>query len=480
MSDLWNHQRDAVQFAEDRIASMLAMEVGCGKTLVALSLADLWGAERILVACPLSVVGVWEREVARHYPGRWRVARLDRGGVRRKAEDAARVSAPCIIAVNHESVWREPFRSYVAGARWDLFIADEGHRMKSPGGKLSLWAASMRTRFPRRLALSGTPMPHSPLDVYAQARFLDPSIFGQSYVQFRARYARLEVIRPGTCRRPGCGHHGKIHGEAGACLYCACHAWLGTVAQRVVGFQRLDELEAKLATLAFRVRKSDALSLPPELDVERTCRLDPATAKIYASLEADLVAEVEGGRVSAKNALSKLLRLQQLTGGVAVTEDGARRVGSAKADLLADVLEDIVEPVVVFCRFIADLDAVADVADRLGRPYGELSGRRKDLTPEATMPEDVAIMAVQIQAGGVGVDLSRASVAVYYSVGWSLGDLLQCRGRVHRHGQTRPVTHVHLVAEATVDETALDALRKREDLVEAVLARMTAAQRRTA
>ena len=64
MSDLWAHQSAAVAFARERAASMLAMEVGCGKTLAALNLADTWGAERILVACPLSVVGV-----GRHHQG---------------------------------------------------------------------------------------------------------------------------------------------------------------------------------------------------------------------------------------------------------------------------------------------------------------------------------------------------------------------------------------------------------------------------
>lgn len=85
------------------------------------------------------------------------------------------------------------------------------------------------------------------------------------------------------------------------------------------------------------------------------------------------------------------------------------------------------------------------------------------------MPEDCDILAVQIQAGGVGIDLTRASYSIYYSVGFSLGDYEQSLARVHRPGQTRNVVYIHLVAEQTIDEKVYRALSEKKNVVEAVI-----------
>ena len=128
------------------------------------------------------------------------------------------------------------------------------------------------------------------------------------------------------------------------------------------------------------------------------------------------------------------------------------------------------EPVVVFCRFQQDLDVVHEVCQRLGRSSGELSGR-KDQWEDFQFKEAFEVLAVQIQAGGVGVNLTRAAYAIYYSIGFSLGDYLQSLARIHRPGQRRPVTYYHLIARKTIDERVYEALEARQDLVEAVLAR---------
>src|SRR5215471_11123052 len=102
----------------------------------------------------------------------------------------------------------------------------------------------------------------------------------------------------------------------------------------------------------------------------------------------------------------KLLRLQQITGGSLEDERGvAHHVDSAKEDLLEDLLEDLDEPVVVFARFKPDLAAIHRVCRKLGRSSGELSGSYDDLAAwQRGGPQDPVVLAVQIQAGGLGVD----------------------------------------------------------------------------
>lgn len=443
---LWSHQAAAVAFARDRRGAMLAMDLGTGKSLAAIALMHEWSARRVLVVSPLSVVGVWPRELAAHSALPWIVARCDRGSVRAKADEAAAVlaraeatGAPALVVVNHESVWRRPFVELALRAPWDLMVVDESHRAKAPGGKLSRCLGELGKRVPRRLALTGTPLPHSLLDAYAQFRFLDRSVYGTSYQRFKMTYAVL----------------GGFEGR------------------QVIGYKNVSDFESRFARIAYQVRKADALDLPETLDVERACDLEPEAQRVYRSLARHFWAEVEAGEVTAANALAKLLRLQQVTSGC-VDADGVRQViSTAKRDLLRDVLADIParDPVVVFCRFLQDLDAIAEVAYETGRAYGEISGRCKDgLDDGARMRPDLDLVGAQIQSGGVGVDLTRAATAIYYSTGYDLGAYLQSRARVHRPGQTRPVTYVHLIADGTIDEEILAALRAREDVVTSILA----------
>jgi SNF2 family DNA or RNA helicase len=278
-------------------------------------------------------------------------------------------------------------------------------------------------------------MPHSPLDVYGYFRFIDSSIFGWSFNKFRQHYAVMG----------GFQNH------------------------QVVAYQNLDELNRKFYGVTFACGK-DVLDLPPEVHVTYTCQLGAEARKIYRSLVRDLMAEVQSGEVTVANALVKLLRLQQITGGYVRTDDGQdTQIDSAKMNLLRDVLEDIepTEPVVVFCRFHKDLDAVNRVADETGRRSCELSGRLDEL--KAWQAGEAAVLAVQIDSGGIGVDLTRARYSIYYSLGFSLGSYEQSLARIHRPGQTRPVEYIHLLAEDTVDEKVMTALARRADVVNAVL-----------
>jgi SNF2 family DNA or RNA helicase len=428
-------------------ACLLALEMGVGKTLVALMVLASLAPQRVLICCPLRVVPVWEKEINKHLDLPLIVVPLDDriGSVAAKTKLAAEklrlaegTGRPLVIIINYESVWRNPFIDWVESIPWGLIVSDECHRLKAPGGKASLAFRRLRQHAHYRLALTGTPM-NSPLDVYAQFRFLNPTIFGPSFAAFRQKYAVM----------------GGFQGR------------------QVTGFQHLDELEALMGTITYRVSK-DVLDLPPQTHVTYQCELSPEAKRIYRDLEDDFTAEVLDGRVTATNAMVKLLRLQQVAGGWVKTDDGQlHRVDYAKEKLLADTLEDIgpAESAVVFCRFRADLDAVHAAAQTAHCTSLELSGRRDDL--KRWQQGEAQVLAVQISAGGVGVDLTRARYSIYYSLSFSLGEYDQALSRVHRPGQTRPVEHIHLVARNTVDTKIMRALEKRAEVVAAILAEIT-------
>jgi SNF2 family DNA or RNA helicase len=239
----------------------------------------------------------------------------------------------------------------------------------------------------------------------------------------------------------------------------------------IKGYQNQEEMNERFYSIAYRATK-DVIDLPEEVHSYKTCQLSAAAMKAYNTVDKGFVAEVGKGQLTVDNALTKLLRLRQITGGHVPDDDGNMvTVDDAKEKLLEDILEDVdpSEPVVVFCEFVEELAAVRRVAERLGRRYGEISGARKDLTKDSTMPDNVDVIGVQMRAGGVGIDLTRARYCLYFSVGYSLGDYEQSLARVHRPGQTRTVYFIHLIAECTVDTVVYNALRKRKDVVTYVL-----------
>lgn len=442
--DAWRHQRQAFWFAHGLPAAMLAMDMGTGKTKVTADLVVNRGHQHTLVLCPVNVIDVWPKEMRKHAGVPIHVLPLEGGSVEGRMRQADEVYHECrcgqqhMYVINYEAAFREPFASWATGVHWDLVVCDESHKVQAYNGVISKYVAKLRKNSDHRLCLTGTPMPQSPLSVFGQFRFLDPDVFGTSYTSFSHRYGIFG----------GYGGH------------------------EIVGYTNQEELNEKFYSIGYRVG-AEVLDLPPDHDVVRATRLGTAGQKLYNQVEREMYAELDGtgGEITAPNVLVKLLRLQQITGGHVTDDDGrAHEVDGAKAELLEEVVDEIAadEPIVVFCRFIADLDVVRRLAEKLKRRYGEVSGRARDLV-DAQMPPDVDVLGVQIQAGGFGIDLTRARYAIYYSLGYSLSDYQQSRRRVIRPGQERPVTFVHLTCAGTKDEDVYEALEARESVVEHVL-----------
>jgi SNF2 family DNA or RNA helicase len=434
-----------MEFIADMDAWYLAMDMGTGKTLVAINLILEQDPEMVLIVSPKTVMDVWVDEFRRHAPTYPKVMTvLRKGSTKDKTkqcqealEQARALGVPLIVAVNYESVWRGTLGKWTLNQNWDIVIGDEGHRIKAPGGKASRFFARLASQSGVRGLLSGTPLPNNRLDAYGQFRFLDSQVFGTIFARFRARYAEVVTYKGFP---------------------------------EIVGWRNEEEFNRKLAALMYRV-DSDVLELPPLSHVRRTVRLPPKARKVYTDLEKKFVADVGEEQVTVANALVRLLRLQQVTSGQVTDDMGVMQVlHSEKEAMLYDIIEGIKpeDPVVVFCRFTADVEAVRRVAAKLGRQYGEVSGRATDLDGGRIRAGD-SVLGVQIRSGGVGVNLSASRYAIFYSVGFGLADYLQALKRLHRGGQDHPVTYYHLVAVDSVDELVYTALSEKRKVVEEIL-----------
>lgn len=506
-------QLQGVRHALEHRRTVLDIGLGGGKTTISLAVAEAANSMAVLVLCPARVTAVWRDEVDENAARQWvvwdGVVRGARGplknpSVARRVEalieahqGARRIGRPFMAVVNYEAIDQTRMHQLLLGTEWDLLVCDESHKIAGAGGKRSMKiskvAARVRGRGGRVLLATGTLMPHSALSLYGQFRALDPTVLGSSWTAFKARYAKWRVMREDT-RCATC--HGPVRvtqptddfALCPACGHCKVDKTpiyhLTPRGDRIpdgVLPEREDELMARVAPHIVRVSQAELDAQtglhepPPQL---RTTRLEADTRKAYDTLEKDLIVRVDQGVITAQNAMINVLRLQQVTSGYGVDADTGAEIQLAsppeKARLLADELADypVDEPIVVFARFHHDFDQIRIVCEAQGRRYGEISGRSAEGLDGKYMSGDFDVVAVQPQAGGAGINLTRARIGIFYSMDWSLANFDQCKRRILRQGQTRHVTFLVLAVEDTIDISVFYALKRRRDINLAVLERL--------
>ena len=442
---LFAHQQDAYDFALDTFekgkAVALLADMGTGKSMMTIAITGTLEAEkgikRMLVVCPKSIVGVWEDEFRKFADYRYALTVLD-GTMEKKRSsfNYMQGAALQIIVVNYESCWR--LETEIAKWNPDLIVCDESSKIKTPSASQSKALHRLGRQSKYNIILTGTPITGSPLDIFSQYKFLDDSIFGTSFYLFRNRYAILG------------GYQNRM----------------------IVGYRHLDELVEKVHSIAFRIKIEDAVDLPPFIDETRAITLEPKAQSLYKMLEQDCYAELANGEVTARNVLTQLLRLAQCTGGF-IRDDikgEAQQVSGAKLDALEDIIDtclDEEKKVVVFARFVPEIEAIAAMLKKKKIGYAQIYGAttdRADQVKKFQENPEIKVFIGQLQTTGMGLTLTAANVAVFYSLDFSYANYEQSRARIHRIGQKQKCLYIHLVGKGTVDEKILNALKHKGDI----------------
>lgn len=477
------HQKVGHWIMKDAPAHMAGWDMRTGKTKFAIDCVINHGWRRVLIGCPNKVVPVWVDHFQTHAAMPCRVVALGdnvKKGVAEKARimsfeidqaEARSDPRPLVFVVNYESMWRPPLGPTYSGKhrisnlglilrhKWDAIIGDESHRFGKHDSQISKFMERCHHVAAKRLCLSGTPFSHSPLDIFGQYRFLDPTIYGSFWTPFRERYAVLVPIN-------AMGNNGR-----GATI--------------VKDYKNLEELDAKFKMIATVVRLQDVMELPPIDDITMHVDLGPKETKAYRELWDEFVTDMGEGVVTVTNALTRVIRVQQTTSGFGTPSDidtGDALVDArgdrifvdlemSKRSMLGEILGDLKsdEPVAVYARFRRDIDAIHEIAKTCGRPSCELSGRINEIG-HRWEPRPGEVAAVQIQSGKEGLDLSAAAYSVVYSTGCpSVGEFDQLMARQLGPKQKRPVVRYHLLARGTIDEKVYRALKERRDIIDVLM-----------
>ncbi len=332
-----------------------------------------------------------------------------------------------------------------------LIGIDESTTIKNPTAKRTKSILKIGNLASYRRILTGSPVTKSPLDLYSQCEFLDPWHLGHSsYYSFRSRYAHMVDRNFG-----------------------------GKRVQLVVSYRKLPELTEKLNKFSYRVLKEDCLDLPPKLFTKRIVELTDEQKKVYAQMKSLAMAFTEDGKVmSTVNVMTQLMRLHQVTCGTFKADDGTiTHLENNRIQALMDCIEDVDGKVIIWANYREDIKKIADA---LKKAYGEASTVEYWGEVDAGVRQDNIALFQQekgptrffvgnAQTGGYGITLTAANTVVYYSNSYDLEKRLQSEDRAHRIGQTGNVLYIDLVAEGTIDEKIVKALKDKVNIANEIM-----------
>jgi SNF2 family DNA or RNA helicase len=412
----------------------------------------------VLIVAPSSVVDPWIHEFSTWAP-QWH-ARAWRGTPtqRRALAGTADVYVTSYGTARMDAAATNERHAPLMALRPATVVADEVHLLRHQATEQSRAVRRLAAKAATFIGLSGTPITHSPADLWPALAALEPGAW-PSRERWVERYCR------------------SVPGD-----YSATVLGLNTKAE--------PEFRTTLLGRHRRVAKADVLAeLPPKVHTVRTVDLPAEYRKAYDGLEADMLAELpDGGELSVMSVLAQLTRLAQLASAAAEVSTRTETVPdpdtglpiqrthqtvtlkapSWKVDALLDILDERPsEPVVAFAPSRQLITLAGQAARQTGRRVGYIVGgqtpRERTGNVAAFQRRELDLICVTTGAGGVGLTLTAARTAVFLQRPWSLVEALQSEDRLHRLGAQRhdSIDIVDVVARDTIDTRIRTILRQR-------------------
>lgn len=433
-----DYQRFAIDFVLEHPAAALLLDMGLGKTIITLTaivelLFDRFEVSRVLVVAPLRVArDTWPAEVAKwdHLADLRLSVIVGTASERRAALDAT----ADVYVINRENlVWLVD--ELDGDWPFDMVVIDELSSFKSRATKRFKAMLAARRHVTRIVGLTGTPAPNGLLDLWPQFRILDEGQrLGKHITKFREHWFVPD----------------KRNGQQ-------IFSW-----KPRPGAER--EIYALIGDMTVSMATCDHLRLPKRTSTTQLVRLDARDRATYERLRDELVVTLDGAEIDAANAAVLANKLLQLASGAIYDEHrGVHQVHDRKLDALEDLIEAANgKPLLVAYWFKHELTRILERfpdARHLSSSDDFAAWNRREIAVGLIHPASAG-HGLNLQAGG--------STLVWFSLPWSLELYQQTNARLHRQGQTEPVTLVHLVAADTVDTHVADAL-DRKDVTQASL-----------
>lgn len=455
----YEHQKRALEKMRSKAAFALFMEQGTGKTKVAIDRAgELWSSGAITGVLVVSKKGVhrqWiESEVPAHFGGESWEGFAWKGNKWFLPDSIRLPGALKWFSINFDALRTPVGKRACMEFVWHhkgkvLIVADETQEIKNHRSQRhkALQEITKASGSPYRLALTGTPISKDLTDEWAQLKWLNEDILGIRYVSaFRNEYCIMG------------GYEGRV----------------------VVGHRNVDRFKAKVDPHSFRATKEE-IGILPKGYRRWTFELTSKQKKAMIDIRRELEHELETGEiVSASNAAVAMSKIQQVSNGFMIDEDGEVHTlvppeKNPRVLAMMEYLEAYQGKVVIWARFRRDIATIATALEGAGISHVEYHGGTSDSEREKAVqsfldPGGARVFLSNPQAGGTGLNLQGlCSNALYYSNSYNAIERWQSEDRIHRIGTNGSVVYTDLVAKGSIDAAILNNLRRKKGISELAL-----------
>jgi len=457
------HQLTALEKSWNKETYAYFMEMGTGKTKVLIDnmsmLYDKGKIDGALIIAPKGVIKTWyEQEIPTHLPNHIEnVTVLWQSNINKSQQEKLETlfiteTTLHILVMNVEALSTDKgvkFAEKFLRSHRTLMAIDESTTIKTPAAKRTKNIIDLGASAKYRRIMTGSPVTKNPLDLYTQCYFLDPYLLDfASYYAFRNRYAVMKTMH--------------VRGRS---------------IQVVHKFQNLGELSEIVKRFSYRVLKEDCLDLPPKNWTKRHIQLSKEQQKVYDQMKKTALATLNGKVTSTMTVITQLMRLQQITCGHFVADDGStQEIKNNRITELMDVLDEIEGKAIIWGHWQKDIQNIVSQIEEVHGPGSVVS--YYGLTPQDERQDNIRkfqddprcrFMVGTPSTGGYGITLTAANTVIYYSNGYDLEKRLQSEDRAHRIGQKKNVTYIDIIAEKTVDEKIQESLRKKINIASEVM-----------
>lgn len=448
--ELFDFQREGVEFLVKHPRALLGDEMGLGKTVqtIVASLAIADEKDRILIVCPNSLKWTWAKEFERWAPTT--SVQLVTGD--RLTREKQILSDAQVTIINYE-LFRYGLKTdrgerewshdtqLVMKRKWKTIVLDEAHRVKNRDAQVTRALTTITKTIDRVYLLTGTPILNRLEELWSLLRILFPKEY-TSYWRFVERYCQVFSNGFGT--------------EIGPARP-----------------EMLPELKTILDGFTLRRLKRNVLpSLPRKLPIRRVwVPLEKSQRDVYQGMAEEMYTILESGEVvSAAVAIAQITRLKQIVIDPNLMAQPDLPLGGTKVDAVLDILESMAgEKVVIFSQFATALNRLQKTLSAKGYDTsiitGEVTGEDRQAVVDRfqTDPSNQVLLC-GLKSGGVGITLTAAHTAIFLDKFWNPALNWQAQERLDRIGQTEPVTIIELLAEKTIEESIEKLLTQKADL----------------
>ena len=427
------HQRVGFQYGLEHSKWLLGDEQGLGKTKEVIDIAVAKKLQNnykhcLIICCVNGLKWNWQNEISTHsnetgyiIGQRTKGNRTVIGSNADKLADLKNLPDDYFIITNIESLRSNDILNELIElcnkGEINMIAADEVHKAKNPQSQQGKAFLKLHTQ--NMIAMTGTPLMNSPLDLYVILKWL--GVENHSFYSFKNHY----------CVMGGYGGY------------------------EIVSYKNLDELQKRLESIMLRRRKEEVLDLPEKIYVNEYVEMTASQAQIYKEVTMDIQSNIDQIK-SAANPLAELIRLRQATGYTGILSSTIKE--SAKLDRMEELVEESVvngKQVLIYSNWTQVTDAVVE---RLSNNFKVcvITGQIKD--------EDVNVIKNDFQNGkydvlvgttgkmGTGFTFTAATVEIFMDEPWNKANKEQAEDRAHRIGQKNNLTIYTLLTKNTIDE----------------------------